>query len=52
MATEDRQELLLAKAQAAEGQAEKTRDSDSRVEWLKMAEAYRQLAKTASKSTL
>jgi hypothetical protein len=43
---EQRRREYLAQAEQAEELAAKTKDTDIRDKWLKMAEAYRQLSKT------
>jgi hypothetical protein len=47
MADKDRQEMFLSRAKEAEEQAAKAQDPVSREQWLKIAAAYRELARTA-----
>lgn len=47
MTSEAHKAMYLAKAKEAERQAESVHDPNVRAEWLKIAQAYRQLAKTA-----
>ena len=47
MSDEERQKAYLARAKDAEDQAHKARDPESRQQWLKIAEAYRHLAKSS-----
>ena len=43
---EEKRKKLLSRAKEAEEQAAKSLDPAARDQWLKIAEAYRQLAKT------
>jgi hypothetical protein len=45
MTSEERRKMYLAKAKEAEEQASKTQDHLAKDQWLKIAEAYRLLAK-------
>ena len=45
MTSDEREKIYLARAKEAEEQAAKAREATSREQWLKIAEAYRHLAK-------
>ena len=45
MSGKERQDEFLAKAEEAQAQAEKSKDSDTRDSWLRIAESYRDLAR-------
>jgi uncharacterized alpha-E superfamily protein len=47
MTDKNRQEMFLSRAKDAEEQAAKAQDAISRDQWLKIAAAYRELARTA-----
>jgi hypothetical protein len=47
MAKQTRQDIFLSRAREAEEQAAKAQDAIVREQWLKIAQAYRELARSA-----